>query len=186
MTWQEKGNELIRLAMLGETVQPGGQDNCTVELIEIDNSKWKKSEFKSYNPNQTSVEQIKKAPVNGAKLVRIILIAMVSLLLLGTVALSLYPGRYDPAIKKAESAMEETSKTLDSLQKEYSEVESGPWKKHEAIFHKKNIKGEIENARKKHEESKQKLVTLQKKKEKLSSFWRRILPTLKREEKNKN
>ncbi len=182
MTLQEKGDELMRLAMLGETVQPGGQDNCTVELIEIDNSKWKKSEFKSYNPNQTSVEQIKKAPVNGAKLVRIILIAMVSLLLLGTVALSLYPGRYDPAIKKAESAMEETSKTLDSLQKRYSEVESNPWKKNEAIF----IEDTIENARKKHEESKQKLVTLQKKKEKLSSFWRRILPTLKREEKNKN
>lgn len=186
MTLQEKGDELMRIAMLGETVQPGGQDNCTVELIEIDNSKWKKSEFKSYNPNQTSVEQIKKAPVNGAKLVRIILIAMVSLLLLGTVALSLYPGRYDPAIKKAESAMEETSKTLDSLQKRYSEDESNPWKKNEAIFHKKNIKDTIENARKKHEESKQKLVTLQKKKEKLSSFWRRILPTLKREEKNKN
>lgn len=47
---EQKGDELIRRAMEGETVQPGGQDNCTVELIKVDNSPWKTSEFKSYNP----------------------------------------------------------------------------------------------------------------------------------------
>lgn len=47
---EQKGDELIRRAMEGETVQPGGQDNCTVELIKVDNSPWKESEFKSYNP----------------------------------------------------------------------------------------------------------------------------------------
>lgn len=49
---EQKGDELIRLAMEGETVQPGGQDNCTVELIKVDNSPWKESEFKSYNPGK--------------------------------------------------------------------------------------------------------------------------------------
>lgn len=50
MTLKQKGEELIRLAMLGETIRPGGQDNCTVELIEIDNSFSKESYFKSHNP----------------------------------------------------------------------------------------------------------------------------------------
>jgi serine/threonine protein phosphatase PrpC len=49
---EQKGDELIRRAMEGETVQPGGQDNCTVELIKVDNSPWKESEFKSYNPGK--------------------------------------------------------------------------------------------------------------------------------------
>lgn len=59
MTVAEKGNLLIQLAMQGETVVPGGQDNCTAELIQIDNSPWQKSEFKSYNPLRAS----KPAPV---------------------------------------------------------------------------------------------------------------------------
>lgn len=46
----EKGEKLIELAMVGETVVPGGQDNCTLELIEIDNSNWNQSDFRSYNP----------------------------------------------------------------------------------------------------------------------------------------
>lgn len=54
MTIAEKGNLLIQLAMQGETVVPGGQDNCTAELIQIDNSPWQKSEFKSYNPPRAS------------------------------------------------------------------------------------------------------------------------------------
>lgn len=49
-TLEQKGDTLIALAMEGETVQPGGQDNCTLELIKVDNSPWKTSEFKSYNP----------------------------------------------------------------------------------------------------------------------------------------
>lgn len=48
---QEKGEMLVGLAMQGETVQPGGQDNCTVELIQVDNSPWGKSEFVSFNPH---------------------------------------------------------------------------------------------------------------------------------------
>ena len=50
LTLQQKGDTLIDRAMEGETVCPGGQDNCTVELIEVDKSPWKENEFKSYNP----------------------------------------------------------------------------------------------------------------------------------------
>ncbi len=51
----EKGSLLVKLAMQGEIVQPGGQDNCTLELVQIGNSPWKKSVFKSYNPVGASV-----------------------------------------------------------------------------------------------------------------------------------
>lgn len=52
ITLEKKGEQLINLAMEGETVKPGGQDNCTVELIKVDNSPWEKSEFNSYNPRK--------------------------------------------------------------------------------------------------------------------------------------
>ena len=51
---EQKGELLINLAMQGENGCPGGQDNCTVELIKIDNSPWSKSEFTSYNPKKQS------------------------------------------------------------------------------------------------------------------------------------
>ena len=47
---EARGELLINLAMQGEPGYPGGQDNCTVELIKIDNSPWQKSEFISFNP----------------------------------------------------------------------------------------------------------------------------------------
>lgn len=73
LTLEKKGEQLINLAMEGETVQPGGQDNCTVELIKVDNSRWKKSEFKSYNP----VKGKKRLPA------KLIAAAVVLLLVLG-------------------------------------------------------------------------------------------------------
>lgn len=45
-----KGERLVDLAMQGEDGRPGGLDNCTLQLIKIDNSPWSKSEFTSYNP----------------------------------------------------------------------------------------------------------------------------------------
>lgn len=48
---EQKGEMLINLALEGENGQSGGQDNITVELIQIDSSPWKESKFKSYNPN---------------------------------------------------------------------------------------------------------------------------------------
>lgn len=60
-TLDAKGELLINLAMQGETVQPGGQDNCTLELIQIDNSPWPKSEFTSYNPSKSGKKGTKKS-----------------------------------------------------------------------------------------------------------------------------
>lgn len=57
LTLQQKGDTLIDRAMEGETICPGGQDNCTVELIEVDNSPWNESEFKSYNPKDVVIEK---------------------------------------------------------------------------------------------------------------------------------
>lgn len=47
---EARGELLINLAMQGEPGYPGGQDNCTLELIKIDNSPWERSEFTSFNP----------------------------------------------------------------------------------------------------------------------------------------
>lgn len=47
---EQKGNRLVDLAMQGEIVQPGGQDNCTLELIRVEGSPWQESQFRSYNP----------------------------------------------------------------------------------------------------------------------------------------
>ena len=120
MTLQEKGNELIRLAMLGETVQPGGQDNCTVELIEIDNSKWKKSEFKSYNPNQVSG----KDSVNGIKIVKTILVAMLSLLVFGAVVWCFFSPLSEKQISKLEGEVSELGSKLASLQGKRDSIET--------------------------------------------------------------
>lgn len=65
----DKGEKLIELAMQGETVQPGGQDNCTVELIEIDRSVGKKSVFHSYNPSPKKQKTKKKNMILAALIV---------------------------------------------------------------------------------------------------------------------
>ena len=75
---EQKGDKLITLAMEGETVKPGGQDNCTVELIKVDNSPWKTSEFKSYNP----VKGKRGGKLPGGKTLSSKLIAVVVALLL--------------------------------------------------------------------------------------------------------
>lgn len=80
LTIQQKGDKLINLAMRGETVVPGGQDNCTVELIEIDKSAAKKTVFHSYNPNQTPPKKRKKGLKIG-KIERILIIAILVLAL---------------------------------------------------------------------------------------------------------
>lgn len=49
---EQKGEQLIEHAMQGENGRPGGHDNCTLQLIKIDNSPWEKSEFTSYNPKR--------------------------------------------------------------------------------------------------------------------------------------
>lgn len=83
MTIIEKGEKLIRLAMEGETVKPGGVDNCTLELIEIDNSPHKKSYFKSFNPESANDKKNKKERIGGLFRKRgLVLSVLVALLLI--------------------------------------------------------------------------------------------------------
>lgn len=76
---EERGEMLIRLAMQGETVQPGGQDNCTLELIQIDNSPWPKSEFTSYNPSKPKIKKEEKSSPTFMKIFVIVLALIVAL-----------------------------------------------------------------------------------------------------------
>lgn len=62
MSIEQKGELLINLAMQGENGYPGGQDNCTVELIKIDNSPYDNSAFTSYNPKKQNAP---KNPSSG-------------------------------------------------------------------------------------------------------------------------
>ena len=85
-TLETKGELLINLAMQGETVQPGGQDNCTLELIEIDNSPWTKSEFESFNPSKTGKKNGGKKTTS--KIVKIIAV-IVSILIFFVIIISI-------------------------------------------------------------------------------------------------
>lgn len=73
---KQRGKELIELAMEGEIVKPGGRDNCTLELIEIDKGLVKKSAFHSYNP-------VKSTPPPKKKHFKIIILAIIAILLAG-------------------------------------------------------------------------------------------------------
>lgn len=53
-------------ALIGQALQNGGLDNVTVELIHIDNSPHKKSNFKSYNP-QSRKSKGGKSPKDSKK-----------------------------------------------------------------------------------------------------------------------
>lgn len=87
---EARGELLINLAMQGEPGYPGGQDNCTLELIKIDNSPWQKSEFISFNPkpkvNNTGNQQpedsgtSKKTPSFSLKKLAFILVPLVLIL----------------------------------------------------------------------------------------------------------
>lgn len=86
-TLEAKGELLINLAMQGETVQPGGQDNCTLELIQIDNSPWQKSEFTSYNPQPQS----RKSRNSKKKLSLVVIIVAMVMVISAVVGMSWIP-----------------------------------------------------------------------------------------------
>ena len=90
MSLEERGELLIQLAMQGETVQPGGQDNCTLELIQVDNSPWEKSEFPSYYVTKSTIkikyeeESSRSIPQkNRSRLIKIIAIVIMIAALIG-------------------------------------------------------------------------------------------------------
>lgn len=110
-TLEAKGELLIRLAMQGETVQPGGQDNCTLELIEIDNSPWPKSEFESFNPSKTGKT---KNPKPFSQMVKIIAVVAALIVALGVVGLYVIHNQKNKAeITKEIGKIDEGLKTLD-------------------------------------------------------------------------
>lgn len=105
-TLEAKGELLINLAMQGETVRPGGLDNCTLELIQIDNSPWPKSEFVSYNPKRKGGKS--KGPKKKLSLVAVI-VALV-LAISAVVGLSWIPLQIRSLDKKISLLQEEISK----------------------------------------------------------------------------
>ena len=137
----EKGDRLIALAMAGETVVPGGQDNCTLELVEIDNSNWNQSMFHSYNPvrrTQPAIKQeekpaespetIKETRVQNAaigkkdnKIIKIIVAAAAALILIALAAWWLANASHERKCKEAEAnvvkAREYRDSSLKNLEK---------------------------------------------------------------------
>lgn len=115
-TLEQKGDLLIDLAMQGETVQPGGQDNCTVELIKVDNSPWKTSEFKSYNPIKAKGGV--KLPGGKTLSPKLIAAVVVLLLVLGVIGWFAHcrnvEKEHQKEIENIEKEIEETTKKLTS------------------------------------------------------------------------
>lgn len=69
---EEKGARLIELAKPTEDDETGGYRTCPLDLILVDNSPWKKSEFKSFNPAAVAKEHHNQNPVElvGGKVKR--------------------------------------------------------------------------------------------------------------------
>ena len=110
---EDQGEMLIQLAMKGETVQPGGQDNCTLELIQIDNSHYKKSEFTSYNPYKAKEIEVKKS---STKILMIVVIVVAVISALGITGIVLKK----QLEQKAEN--EQTNKAISDLDKEIDKL----------------------------------------------------------------
>lgn len=162
LTLQERGDKLIELAMQGETVQPGGQDNCTVELIEIDQAVGKESVFHSYNPYRAPKEPEKKG-MNTKKMIRIALIVLGALVVIFG-ALILFKPNFGPSNNAkqpvpGDSVIDSTKsvsgKTTQNLIKQKDmdfkdiKVSIGAWKDtqkdfEDRITNLKKEKGEIE------------------------------------------
>lgn len=132
-TLEEKGELLIGLAMQGETVQPGGQDNCTLELVQIDNSPWpdtQKRGFHDYTPKKRHKKA--KTPSTQPKRWKKALlwtgIAMGALLILSTVVCLSYRHWNDKQCKEINHIIDSLATDtlnlahkIDSLTQEYNQ-----------------------------------------------------------------
>lgn len=130
---EERGELLIKLAMEGETVQPGGQDNCTLELVQIDNSPWPKSEFTSYNPYKAEGEKVKKS---STKIIMVVAIMVAVISALGVAGVVLKK----QLEHKAEN--EQINKTISDLDKEIDNLAADTLKLYEFINEIKESKQE--------------------------------------------
>lgn len=118
---EERGEMLIQLAMQGETVQPGGQDNCTLELIQIDNSPWPKSEFTSYSPSKPKITKEEKS---SPKFIKIFVIVLALIVALGAVGVFVGKKIGERRIENEISKIDEQIKVKDdSIKLARQEVE---------------------------------------------------------------
>lgn len=116
-TLEAKGELLINLAMQGETVQPGGQDNCTLELIQIDNSPWQKSEFTSYNPSKSGKKGTKKS--------HSIIVAIVTALIVALAVGGIYGyNKYKTIGDNKEEKIRELQSEINVIGKKINELNS--------------------------------------------------------------
>jgi len=146
-TLEQKGDMLINLALEGENGYPGGQDNITVELIQIENSVHKKSEFTSFNPiSKNPISRTQELDANSGKLMIImkwVAAAFVLVMVVFVGGLYFY-GNYNknielkPLISERDKMQKEFDTTNDSLNdimrwqttleksKEYAESSGAP------------------------------------------------------------
>ena len=156
---EERGEMLISLAMQGETVQPGGQDNCTLELIQIDNSPWPESEFVSYNPSKPQkVEKKRKSP----KTVIILAVVLVLIAALGVTGIYVKNNKREKnkiqeEISKIDAQIKEKNDSISSIklqcetsyeqiskaERDIEEYKDQPAQRKEAENHKKNHEEKI-------------------------------------------
>lgn len=116
-TLEAKGELLINMAMQGETVQPGGQDNCTLELIQIDNSPWQKSEFTSYNPSKSGKKGTKKS--------HSIIVAIVTALIVALAVGGIYGyNKYKTIDDNKEEKIRELQSEINVIGKKINELNS--------------------------------------------------------------
>lgn len=167
---EERGEMLIQLAMQGETVQPGGQDNCTLELIPIDNSPWPKSEFTSYNPPKSEIMENKK---NSSKIIKI-LAAVIAVIIVGVVGVYGYNKYKDTAqTSNTESVEKDLTRQIDSLKERNENLEKTIQKKRKELNttdsnkgeKRKIIKTDITRWEEEFEENNQKIAGLERSKE---------------------
>ena len=151
MDLQQKGERLIELAMIGETVQPGGQDNCTLEMIEVDNSPWTTSEFMSYNPKPV----VQQTPANPAptpsspkpeapnpakpqpklkgRTLRFVAIALATLIVISVLTIILSPTIYSYKIEKDRKKITELQRNVEEMKKKLDDANT-EWNKAKATY----------------------------------------------------
>lgn len=107
----EKGELLIKLALQGETVYPGGQDNCTLELIQIDNSSFKESKFTSFNPSKSGKKSGGKKATS--KIVKIIAVIFALIVALGVTGVYVNHNQKKEAIKEEIRKIDKELETIN-------------------------------------------------------------------------
>lgn len=155
----EKGDTLINLAL-----EAGGTDNITVELIQIANSPYKRSQFKSFNPKSNSRGPKPPFP----KKILIVLATIIVLALFSVLAIKLIQNKRSAnQVRELKELFESVELKCNSLQKEYEDNKEKLGEKEKEIKEREDCitKASNEDSRKTYEEQ---LKNLQSEKQTLS------------------